>query len=126
MPKTGALKTSPPTRPGGTGPAAGPERSRQGPAAVTVRGRWPPGAPLRSWVSDGAFIAALMAAAGVGCSGSYRGLSAIDLSGDEVDGAPDVQLMVDANGGYTVAQARRVGAALDQFGVVGVRSARQQ
>lgn len=61
-----------------------------------------------------------MAAAGVGCSGSYRGLSAIDQSGDEVDGAPGVQLMVDANGGYTVAQARRVGAALDQFGVVGV------
>jgi L-alanine-DL-glutamate epimerase-like enolase superfamily enzyme len=30
----------------------------------------------------------------------------------------DVNLMVDANGGYTVAQARRVGAALDDLGVV--------
>jgi L-alanine-DL-glutamate epimerase-like enolase superfamily enzyme len=34
------------------------------------------------------------------------------LAGDEID------LMVDANGGYTVAQARRVGAALDDLGVV--------
>ena len=30
----------------------------------------------------------------------------------------DVQLMVDANGGYTVAQARRVGAALDDLGAI--------
>jgi L-alanine-DL-glutamate epimerase-like enolase superfamily enzyme len=30
----------------------------------------------------------------------------------------DVALMVDANGGYTVGQARRVGAALDELGVV--------
>ncbi|CAM3068164.1 mandelate racemase [Mycobacterium intermedium] len=34
-----------------------------------------------------------------------------DLAGD------DVTLMVDANGGYTVGQARRVGAALDELGV---------
>ncbi|GGL93067.1 enolase C-terminal domain-like protein [Nakamurella endophytica] len=31
---------------------------------------------------------------------------------------PGVQIMVDANGGYTVGQARRVGAALDDRGVV--------
>ena len=31
---------------------------------------------------------------------------------------PGVELMVDANGGYTVGQARRVGAALDRLGVV--------
>jgi L-alanine-DL-glutamate epimerase-like enolase superfamily enzyme len=31
---------------------------------------------------------------------------------------PDTDLMVDANGGYTVGQARRVGAALDDLGVV--------
>jgi L-alanine-DL-glutamate epimerase-like enolase superfamily enzyme len=31
---------------------------------------------------------------------------------------PDVQLMVDANGGYSIAQARRIGAALDERGVV--------
>lgn len=31
---------------------------------------------------------------------------------------PGVQLMVDANGGYTVGQARRVGAQLDELGVV--------
>ena len=31
---------------------------------------------------------------------------------------PGVELMVDANGGYTVGQARRVGAALDDLGVV--------
>ncbi|HEX4019149.1 MAG TPA: enolase C-terminal domain-like protein [Frankiaceae bacterium] len=31
---------------------------------------------------------------------------------------PDVQLMVDANGGYTSGQARRVGSALDELGVV--------
>jgi L-alanine-DL-glutamate epimerase-like enolase superfamily enzyme len=31
---------------------------------------------------------------------------------------PDVGLMVDANGGYRVGQARRVGAALDELGVV--------
>lgn len=30
---------------------------------------------------------------------------------------PDVELMVDANGGYTVGQARRVGHALDDLGV---------
>lgn len=30
---------------------------------------------------------------------------------------PQVQLMVDANGGYTIGQARRVGAVLDQLGV---------
>ena len=30
---------------------------------------------------------------------------------------PGVELMVDANGGYTVGQARRVGAALDRLGV---------
>jgi L-alanine-DL-glutamate epimerase-like enolase superfamily enzyme len=30
----------------------------------------------------------------------------------------DVELMVDANGGYTAGQARRVGAALDELGVV--------
>ena len=35
-----------------------------------------------------------------------------DLAGDEV------QLMVDANGGYSIAQARRVGAVLDALGVV--------
>ncbi|MFZ0832663.1 MAG: enolase C-terminal domain-like protein, partial [Mycobacterium sp.] len=35
-----------------------------------------------------------------------------ELAGD------DVALMVDANGGYSVAQARRVGAALDDLGVV--------
>jgi len=35
-----------------------------------------------------------------------------DLAGD------DIKLMVDANGGYTVAQARRAGAALDDLGVV--------
>jgi L-alanine-DL-glutamate epimerase-like enolase superfamily enzyme len=35
-----------------------------------------------------------------------------ELAGD------GVELMVDANGGYTVAQARRVGAALDELGVV--------
>jgi L-alanine-DL-glutamate epimerase-like enolase superfamily enzyme len=34
------------------------------------------------------------------------------LAGDQV------QLMVDANGGYTIGQARRVGAALDDLGVV--------
>lgn len=34
------------------------------------------------------------------------------LAGDQVD------LMVDANGGYTVGQARRVGAGLDELGVV--------
>jgi L-alanine-DL-glutamate epimerase-like enolase superfamily enzyme len=32
--------------------------------------------------------------------------------------APSAELMVDANGGYSRAQARRVGAALDEFGVV--------
>ena len=32
--------------------------------------------------------------------------------------APGVQVMVDANGGYTLGQARRVGAALDDIGVV--------
>ena len=32
--------------------------------------------------------------------------------------APTSTLMVDANGGYTVGQARRVGAALDELGVV--------
>jgi L-alanine-DL-glutamate epimerase-like enolase superfamily enzyme len=32
--------------------------------------------------------------------------------------APDADAMVDANGGYTRAQARRVGAALDELGVV--------
>jgi L-alanine-DL-glutamate epimerase-like enolase superfamily enzyme len=32
--------------------------------------------------------------------------------------APDADLMVDANGGYSRAQARRVGAALDDLGVV--------
>ncbi|HET7801933.1 MAG TPA: enolase C-terminal domain-like protein [Humibacillus xanthopallidus] len=31
---------------------------------------------------------------------------------------PDTQLMVDANGGYTVGQARRVGAVLDELDVV--------
>ena len=31
---------------------------------------------------------------------------------------PGVDLMVDANGGYTAGQARRVGAALDRLGVV--------
>jgi L-alanine-DL-glutamate epimerase-like enolase superfamily enzyme len=31
---------------------------------------------------------------------------------------PDVRVMVDANGGYSVGQARRVGAALDDLGVV--------
>jgi L-alanine-DL-glutamate epimerase-like enolase superfamily enzyme len=31
---------------------------------------------------------------------------------------PGVELMVDANGGYTLGQARRVGAALDRLGVV--------
>jgi L-alanine-DL-glutamate epimerase-like enolase superfamily enzyme len=31
---------------------------------------------------------------------------------------PHTELMVDANGGYTVGQARRVGAALDDLGVV--------
>jgi L-alanine-DL-glutamate epimerase-like enolase superfamily enzyme len=31
---------------------------------------------------------------------------------------PDVRLMADANGGYSVGQARRVGAALDDLGVV--------
>ena len=31
---------------------------------------------------------------------------------------PGVELMVDANGGYTVGQARRVGASLDRLGVV--------
>ena len=35
-----------------------------------------------------------------------------DLAGD------DAELMVDANGGYSVAQARRAGAALDDLGVV--------
>jgi L-alanine-DL-glutamate epimerase-like enolase superfamily enzyme len=35
-----------------------------------------------------------------------------ELAGD------GVELMVDANGGYTVGQARRVGAALDELGVV--------
>jgi L-alanine-DL-glutamate epimerase-like enolase superfamily enzyme len=30
---------------------------------------------------------------------------------------PDVQIMVDANGGYTVGQARRIGAAYDELGV---------
>jgi L-alanine-DL-glutamate epimerase-like enolase superfamily enzyme len=35
-----------------------------------------------------------------------------DLTGD------DVQLMVDANGGYSIGQAGRVGAALDVLGVV--------
>ena len=35
-----------------------------------------------------------------------------DLAGD------DVELMVDANGGYTVGQARRIGAALDDLGVI--------
>jgi L-alanine-DL-glutamate epimerase-like enolase superfamily enzyme len=31
---------------------------------------------------------------------------------------PDVAIMVDANGGYTVGQARRIGAAYDELGVV--------
>ena len=31
---------------------------------------------------------------------------------------PDVELMVDANGGYTIGQARRVGAVLDHLGVI--------
>jgi L-alanine-DL-glutamate epimerase-like enolase superfamily enzyme len=35
-----------------------------------------------------------------------------ELAGD------DVELMVDANGGYSVAQARRAGAALDDLGVI--------
>jgi L-alanine-DL-glutamate epimerase-like enolase superfamily enzyme len=35
-----------------------------------------------------------------------------ELAGDDVD------LMVDANGGYSIGQARRVGAALDELGVV--------
>ena len=35
-----------------------------------------------------------------------------ELAGD------DVELMVDANGGYTAGQARRVGAALDDLGVI--------
>ena len=41
-----------------------------------------------------------------------RVLQLRDLAGD------DVQLMVDANGGYSIGQARRVGAALDALGVV--------
>ena len=36
--------------------------------------------------------------------------------------APTSQLMVDANGGYTVGQARRVGAALDDLGVAGSKN----
>ncbi|HEU5268443.1 MAG TPA: enolase C-terminal domain-like protein, partial [Jatrophihabitans sp.] len=31
---------------------------------------------------------------------------------------PDVQLMVDANGGYSIGQARRVGELLDEYGVI--------
>ena len=31
---------------------------------------------------------------------------------------PDVQLMVDANGGYSIGQARRIGQLLDEYGVV--------
>ena len=46
----------------------------------------------------------------------------IDRDLDRVDrlrelAGPSVELMVDANGGYTVGQARRVGAALDDGGV---------
>jgi len=31
---------------------------------------------------------------------------------------PDVQLMVDANGGYSIGQARRIGQLLDEYGVI--------
>jgi L-alanine-DL-glutamate epimerase-like enolase superfamily enzyme len=31
---------------------------------------------------------------------------------------PDVQLMVDANGGYSIGQARRIGRSLDEYGVI--------
>jgi L-alanine-DL-glutamate epimerase-like enolase superfamily enzyme len=44
-----------------------------------------------------------------------RDLARVDQLADLAGGA---QLMVDANGGYTVGQARRVGAALDDRGVV--------
>lgn len=73
------------------------------------------GEQVAAWHADGCTAMKIKIGQDWG-SNSDRDLARVrqlrDLAGD------DVALMVDANGGYTVGQARRVGAALDELGVV--------